>query len=94
MTEDSLPVTVDHQPDDVGAAVQTAELPALLRTLNREFNDDEFRTLCLELGVNYDNLPGEGLEGKQRELLLMLERNGRLPELINLLRQKRPNFNW
>ncbi len=88
--------TVSIRPllDDVGAAVQTAELPALLRTLNREFNDDEFRTLCLELGVNYDNLPGEGLEGKQRELLLMLERNGRLPELINLLRQKRPNFNW
>jgi hypothetical protein len=80
--------------DDVGAAVQPTELPILLRRLNRDFNDDEFRTLCLELGVNYDNLPGETLEGKQRELLLLLDRNGRLPELINLLRQKRPNWNW
>lgn len=88
--------TVQIRPllDDVGAAVQPAELSTLLRILNRDFNDDEFRTLCLELEINYDNLTGEGLEGKQRELLLLLERNGRLPELINLLRQKRPNFNW
>lgn len=88
--------TVQIRPllDDIGAAAQPINLPTLLRTLNQDFNDDEFRTLCLELSVNYDNLPGEGLEGKQREFLLKLERNGRIPELINLLRQKRPNFNW
>lgn len=88
--------TVQIRPflDDVGAAAQQTELPTLLRTLNQDFNDNEFRTLCLELNVIYDNLSGGGLEGKQRELLLLLERNGRLPELINLLRQKRPNFNW
>ena len=83
--------------DDVGAAVQQqgyVDLSDLLRILNRHFNADEFRTLCLELNINHDNLSGEGLEGKQRELLLKLERNGRIPELINLLRQKRPNFNW
>jgi internalin A len=88
--------TVQIQPllDDIGAAVQSADLPTLLRSLNRNFNDDDFRTVCLDLGIKYDNLLGEGLKGKQRELLLLLQRNGRLPELINLLREKRPNWNW
>ena len=80
--------------DDIGATIESTDLPTLLQRLNRAFSDDEFRTLCFDLGVDYDSLPGEGLDGKQRELLLFLQRNGRLPELINLLRQKRPNFNW
>lgn len=80
--------------DDIGAAIQKGELSFLLRTFNLTFNTEDLRTLCFELGINYDNLPAEALEGKQRELLLLLERNGRILELINLLRQKRPNFNW
>jgi len=80
--------------DDVGTSVDPAKLPSLLQRLNHDFDDNEFRTLCFELGIKYENLADEGLKGKQREFLLLLERNGRLPELINLLRQKRPNFNW
>lgn len=44
-------------------------------------NLEEFRTLCADLGVSYDNLGGEGLEARARELVALLERLGRLPEL-------------
>lgn len=80
--------------DDVGSTIQPVDLPSLLKKINRDFDDNEFRTLCLDLKITYDNLLGEGLEGKQRELLLLFRRQGRLPELINLLRQKRPKWNW
>ncbi len=70
------------------------DLPKLLDQLNETFNEGEFRTLCVDFDVKYDNLPGQGLEEKQRELLLYAERHGRLRNLIELVRRIRPNRNW
>ena len=43
---------------------------------------DELRTLCFDLGVNYDDLGGEALSGKARELILKLGRERKLEELL------------
>ena len=58
------------------------------------FNDDELRTLCFDLGVDYEILGGEGKEGKARELVGYFKRRMRLDELERYCRQKRPNAAW
>ncbi len=47
---------------------------------------EELRTLCAQLGVSFDDLRGEGRQAKARELVLWLERRGRLDELNAILR--------
>jgi Effector-associated domain 7 len=38
------------------------------------FNDSELRTLCFNLGVDYDVLQGSGKSDKARELIIYLDR--------------------
>ena len=42
------------------------------------FDSSEVKTLCADLGVDYENLGGEGKEAKVRELISYLNRRGRL----------------
>jgi len=56
------------------------------------FSDEELRTLCFDLGLNYDALPAVGTAGKAREVILALGKLGRLPELVAYVRQVRPNL--
>jgi len=53
---------------------------------------EEFRTLCFDLGLGYDKLRGEALDGKARELVLKMERRRQLPRLSNILRQTHPDL--
>jgi hypothetical protein len=60
------------------------------RMLTRLFDDEEFRSLCLVFGVDYDDLPGEDKAAKARELVALAERQGRLAELESAVRRERP----
>ncbi len=51
------------------------ELQELITT---KFKDSELRTLCVDLGVDYDNLHGMSKADKARELITYLDRRGRL----------------
>jgi hypothetical protein len=55
------------------------------------FNLSEFKTMCFDLGVDYQGLEGETLPDKARELVLLLNRTGRCPELVMYCREHRPN---
>jgi hypothetical protein len=66
----------------------------LRRTLNRCFDENELRDLCFDLGVDYQDLPGEGKGAKVRELIAHLERRGRLPKLVEMGRELRPDVSW
>ncbi len=54
----------------------------LLEELDRQYNEGELRTLCFKFGVKYENLAGETMEAKARELILYMERKGRYRELV------------
>lgn len=69
-------------------------LTNLHNLLNQYFDLEEILTLCFELHVDYDSLRGEGKSAKIRELILLLGRQERLPELLALVRSKRPNVIW
>lgn len=63
----------------------------LRRKLANYFSDDELRTLCFDLEIDYDNLGGEGKDGKTRELVVFCERTDRLLRLSEYAREIRPN---
>jgi len=60
------------------------------RVLARCSTDEELRTLCADLGINYDDLPTQGRANKARELVACLERLSRVPDLEALLARPRP----
>jgi hypothetical protein len=66
----------------------------LRRLLAAHFDAEELRTLCFDLGIDYDDLRGEGKAGKARELITYLERRGRLDELLTIATQLRPQVDW
>lgn len=66
--------------------------------LHKEIDDyfslDELREMILELGIDYDNLPGERKIDKALELALLMNRLGRFKELLEVLTEKRPFLDW
>ncbi len=62
----------------------------LLKVLKDRFNVSELQDLCLELGIDYDDLGGSSKSDKARELLLYAERRGFTQRLIIAIRQARP----
>ena len=58
------------------------------------YDVSELRTLCVDLDIRYDDLPGDTITDKARELVSKLEREGRVPELIELGKESRPNASW
>lgn len=65
----------------------------ILKALSELWNLEEFKTLCFSLGVNYDSLGGEGVEGKARELIQHSHRQGKLGQLLEQIKTQRPEAN-
>ncbi len=85
----TLPAALAARRPDVDWAVlpwPSAALAALHDALDRRLDRDGLRDLCLRLGVDHDNLPGDSKRARLRELLLALERAGRTAELSDELR--------
>ncbi len=76
------------------AKTSAEELIRLHQNLTYCFSEDELRTLCFKMQVDYDNLPGEGKEAKARELVMYLKRRERIPELIKQCSELRPTVPW
>ena len=66
----------------------------LRRILTERFDEGELRTLCFDLGIDYDNLPGSGKADKARELVAYSERHGYIPELVRVAEKQRPDISW
>ena len=73
---------------------KTGYFTYLLSLLNKHFNDDELRTLCFALQVDYETLPAQGKQGKARELIEYIKRLDRLDDLVAVLEAERPNVHW
>jgi hypothetical protein len=69
-------------------------IASLRRGVVDGFNADELRTLCADLGVDYETLGGEGKEAKTRELIFYLDRRGRISDLLAYCASARPNYAW
>lgn len=58
---------------------------ALYRLLAETFTLNDLQELTLKLNVWYDDLAGDKLNQKARELVLYMQRHGRLPELLSAM---------
>ncbi len=58
------------------------------------FSAEELITLCSDLGVDYDNLPGQSKEARARELIAYLSRRQRLAPLVAYCKLHRPDHDW
>jgi hypothetical protein len=74
---------------------RTLEYRARLRqNLTERFNRDELHTLCFDLGIKYENLAADTLDGKARELVDYCNRVGKIPDLVVKCRERCPNVSW
>jgi len=81
------------QPTPPPTSVNANSRTVLREVLVKHFSDNELRNLCFDLGVEYDDLGGEGKSGKARELIAYLERRDRLGELVQIVNRERPEAN-
>lgn len=66
----------------------------LHQILDEHFNDEELRTLCFDLDVDYDNLSGSNKVGKARELIRYCQRHDWLNKLQQRVMTLRPKVTW
>ncbi len=66
----------------------------LFETLGKHFSEQELKTLCFYLDIDYDDLPGEGREDKARELVKCIKRHGRVHEFVEIGQKRRPDISW
>jgi hypothetical protein len=59
----------------------------------KSFSYDELAQLCFEAGINTEDLPG-GHQARAREMVLVFKREWRLPELVEMIKVKRPHVPW
>jgi hypothetical protein len=76
------------------AATDSEDVVALRRFLISAFSDSELNDLCFDLGVDYENLPGQTKGDKARELIRYAERHRLLNQLIGMSRKLRPHSSW
>ncbi|MFZ1400094.1 MAG: hypothetical protein WAS33_24540 [Candidatus Promineifilaceae bacterium] len=66
----------------------------LHKEMCRTFDLEEINTLCFHLKIASDEISGARISVKCRNLIQYVERMGRLPELVFLLKEHRPNGHW
>ncbi len=71
-----------------------ANLVNLFEKVDRHFNDSELRDLCFRLNVDNEDLKGGGKREKARELVMQMNRHGRLSDLLQQVGIVRPKVNW
>lgn len=69
-------------------------LATLRQNIENAFNLDELQNLAFDLGIKYENLPGETIRAKSRELVNYCQRHALLRLLVELCAQLRDRVDW
>ena len=62
--------------------------------MSQAFNLDELRVLSFDLGIEHEDLAGETRQAKIISLVDFVQRHDRLPDLLEVLAQTRPDVDW
>lgn len=77
------------------AAAAPGQIAAILNQNLNYFNDLELRQLCFDLDVDYQMLaPSQSKAAKGAELISLMTRDQRLPDLLAACTYTRPELNW
>ncbi len=69
-------------------------LSTLRDLMKKTHSATELHGLCMDLDIDYENIPGEEISRKIIGLINYLKHRNRLQELVSLLKNNRPNTNW
>jgi hypothetical protein len=78
----------------VSDPVNRKPLIVLREIFTTSFSDGELRTLCFDLGIGYEDLPGEAKADKARELVIYCEQRNCIADLVYTGRRLRPDVSW
>lgn len=67
---------------------------AILTLLLAVFNQEELKTVCFKLGIEYEDLSGDNRQSKARELIKYLQKHMRIDELKQIVQKTRPKAEW
>ncbi|HEX6385933.1 MAG TPA: hypothetical protein VF177_14780 [Anaerolineae bacterium] len=70
------------------------DLIYLRKWLTTYFSKSKLYSLCFDLGINHEILPGDTLEDKARELVSYCFRHDQLLSLLHRCRELRPHAPW
>jgi hypothetical protein len=73
---------------------KSIDLPQLRNLMLRHFDENELEDLCFDLRVDYEELAGNEKRKKTRSLINKMDRENRLPALIDLCVKLRPHVDW
>lgn len=88
---DGAHVTQNFVPATEPVESSNAFVKKLQKLLLKHFELEELHTLCSSLRIEYDDLRDEGQAAKARELVRLLQRDGRLNDLYEAIKWMRPN---
>ena len=66
----------------------------LRKQIAHNFDTEEIKTLCFDLNLPFDELPGDRLSSKITALLIAVYRMGKLELLHDILSEERPTVEW
>lgn len=61
-----------------------------IKQISEEFSIDELDTLMLAINIKPDQIGGNTINERARELVLMTDRRGQLEQLVLAMREERP----
>ena len=70
------------------------KLTQLRKLIIQHFSLDELRVLCSDLGLEYEDLPGDTRTTKMHGLIEYLQRRGELSRLLDEVIEQRSNVDW
>ena len=70
------------------------DLAYLRQQLSDRFNLDELQTLCFNMHIRYEDLPGDTISAKTRELVIFCYRHGQIPQLLDECKRQRQDVTW
>lgn len=77
------------QPASSGGAIAMPDRVAIRNALRDRFSAEELRTLCFDLGINHEDLPGDTKPAKAQQLVEYVERRGQTDRLVAAIRSAR-----
>ncbi len=72
----------------------TQYLATLHQQINKYFNFSEVKTICFNLGVDHENIPGNIRSAFIRNLIVSMAKRNRLQELVDHVKAERPFVKW
>jgi hypothetical protein len=88
------PLVATKQLADVRPLPAVIDQIRLREEIIKQFSLAEMKDLCERLRIDYEDISGDTRSAKALELVGYFKRRNRLPQVLTMCRQLRPNGNW